>query len=424
MNRRLMCESMMLLLASACVRPSWAATLTKESGNGSSLSEFEQYRAQHRQEFGDYQKKLLEEFNQFKKIAEKETAAFRKEVAHVWDQPELSSKKVWVEYSSDLSTRNKVDFEKGVIQISTTVTGGQKDLPFREKLTELLQTNQAEAFKKDQLSQRIERACKKSLSLVATAEVEPEPILLPFISDALSVGLGSFEKLVDELMAKKSLKEVVNSQGKKVVTIEVPLTLHSAVQQEEKAAISVTNRPAKAEKIPSGAKTFSEHVSRYAATYNLDPALVFAIIETESAFNPMAKSPIPAFGLMQIVPESAGKDATNLLFGKAKVLAPSYLYSSKKNIEIGAAYLYILYNNYLKDVKDPLTRLYCTIAAYNTGAGNVSKAFTGTKKLGKAMPMINGLTPEEVFNHLVAKLPYKETQNYLKKVVSRIQKYS
>src|SRR5690606_39614355 len=72
------------------------------------------------------------------------------------------------------------------------------------------------------------------------------------------------------------------------------------------------------------------------------------ILETESAFNPMAKSPIPAFGLMQIVPSSAGQDATAKLFGKPKLLAPSYLYNAENNIRVGAAYFNILYYRYFR----------------------------------------------------------------------------
>ena len=46
---------------------------------------------------------------------------------------------------------------------------------------------------------------------------------------------------------------------------------------------------------------------------------------------------------MQIVPHTAGKDATNHLFGEGKILAPSYLYKPENNISIGAAYLYVLH---------------------------------------------------------------------------------
>ena len=62
----------------------------------------------------------------------------------------------------------------------------------------------------------------------------------------------------------------------------------------------------------------------------------------------MARSHIPAYGLMQIVPKTAGIDAYQYLYNKKRLLSSSYLYNSENNIEIGSAYLHILYYKYLK----------------------------------------------------------------------------
>ena len=138
----------------------------------------------------------------------------------------------------------------------------------------------------------------------------------------------------------------------------------------------------------------------------------------------MARSPIPAFGLMQIVPASAGQDATAKLFGKPRLLAPSYLYNAENNIRVGAAYFNILYYRYFKGVEDPVSRLYCAIAAYNTGPGNVSLALTGSgMKLRPAIRIANTMTPDQVYQHLLTELPYEETINYLRKVTKRLDNY-
>ncbi|WP_159739967.1 transglycosylase SLT domain-containing protein, partial [Vibrio atypicus] len=73
------------------------------------------------------------------------------------------------------------------------------------------------------------------------------------------------------------------------------------------------------------AKRYLPEVQQQAKRYNLDPALLLAIVHTESSFNPLARSPIPAFGLMQIVPTSAGKDVSNFLQGQPRFLSPEYL---------------------------------------------------------------------------------------------------
>merc|ERR1712065_121171 len=124
------------------------------------------------------------------------------------------------------------------------------------------------------------------------------------------------------------------------------------------------------------ARLYKDDVNKNAYEQKIREALVFAIMHSESSFNPMARSHIPAFGLMQIVPRSAGIDSYKYLYGKRKVVSSTYLYDSKKNIKMGSAYLHLLQYKYLSHIKDPISKLYCVIAAYNTGAGNVAKAFT------------------------------------------------
>ncbi|MGL4628533.1 MAG: transglycosylase SLT domain-containing protein, partial [Cetobacterium sp.] len=136
------------------------------------------------------------------------------------------------------------------------------------------------------------------------------------------------------------------------------------------------------------------------------------------------RSHIPAYGLMQIVPVSAGKDISKRLYGEVRIFTPEYLYNGEKNIEAGVNYLNLLYYSYLKGVKDPISRKYCTIAAYNTGSGNVAKAFTGNTNLSKALPIINSMSSKEVYNKLLKDLPYAETKGYLKKVTERDKYYS
>jgi len=399
-----------------------AATSSFESSNraqeqaASEASAFEQFMNEHQQEQAAWEEAFLAEFEEYVKISQEETENFQKEIAQVWDEQDVSSEKVWVDYSRDLQTRSRVDFEKGQIEIATTTSKDDAvdKQALREKLRALLMKNLAQAFLEDQIAQAVEAKSKEKLKMLKTAKVEPKPILLPYVSDKEAPTEKDVDNIVDKLIAEKKPTVTQNKKGENVVTLTVPLV---------KEAKAVTTS-ARATTIPKGAKQLRGDVQKYAKQHKLDEALVFAIIETESAYNPMAKSPIPAFGLMQIVPSSAGMDATAMLFGEGRILSPSYLYTSDKNIEIGAAYLNILYYRYLKGVKDPLSRLYCSIAAYNTGAGNVSRAFIGSTKLRKALPKINALTPEQVYDHLIEHLPYEETRRYLKKVVTRMPKYT
>jgi len=102
---------------------------------------------------------------------------------------------------------------------------------------------------------------------------------------------------------------------------------------------------------------------------------------------------------------------------------PSYLYNPNNNVEIGSAYFHILYYSYLKDIKNPTSRLYCSIAAYNTGAGNVAKAFVGNYNISAAANVINRMSPDDVYRTLKRNLPYDETKRYLDKVLDKIEIY-
>jgi membrane-bound lytic murein transglycosylase C len=147
-------------------------------------------------------------------------------------------------------------------------------------------------------------------------------------------------------------------------------------------------------------------------------------METESHFNPRARFAVPALGLMQLVPRSGAMDSYRHVYGEKVLLGPDYLYEADQNVELGAGYLNLLNTRYLRAVTNDQSREYCIIAAYNTGAGNVANSFTDKTNVRKAAPMINALTPQEVYDHLVANLPYEETRHYLHKVTTAKKKYA
>lgn len=159
--------------------------------------------------------------------------------------------------------------------------------------------------------------------------------------------------------------------------------------------------------------------------WSVDPALVMAIMHSESSFRPDAKSFVPAFGLMQVVPTTAGHDVNRRVRNIDAPMKEAELYQPTVNVETGTAYLHILDSNYLKNIENEQSRLYCTIAAYNTGAGNVARAFNADRStnIRKAATEINQLTPDQVYQQLMTKLPYDETKTYLKKVSSRLALY-
>ena len=164
------------------------------------------------------------------------------------------------------------------------------------------------------------------------------------------------------------------------------------------------------------AKRYKPFVQHFSKQFFIPRNLIYAIIKTESDFNPYAVSDAPAFGLMQIVPQTAGLDVNRFLNNVARIPSRGFLFKPENNIQYGTAYLHLLDNRYLKDISESLSREYCVIAAYNTGAGNVLRTFDRNED--QAFRLINSLGPVKVLNFLKANLPHREARRYLTKVMS------
>jgi soluble lytic murein transglycosylase-like protein len=96
-------------------------------------------------------------------------------------------------------------------------------------------------------------------------------------------------------------------------------------------------------------------VREAAERHNVDPALVRAVIETESNWNPAAVSRKGAFGLMQLIPTTAQRFGVNDAF------------NPKQNVDAGVLYLKTLLERYNGNLD-------LALAAYNAGEGAVDRA--------------------------------------------------
>ena len=111
---------------------------------------------------------------------------------------------------------------------------------------------------------------------------------------------------------------------------------------------------------------YSVLVEEYSAEFDLDPRLVYAIIHTESGFDPAARSGVGACGLMQIMPETFDWLQTKLPPGSVygvPYLPHEYLDIPEVNIRYGTLFLSLLQSEFGDE------RL--TVAAYHAGRGRV-----------------------------------------------------
>lgn len=365
-------------------------------------------------EFDLYKQRQQEEFAAYKRIFAEEFQNYQQAILNRWDSVDVSSQKVWVSYTQDYGVKRAVDFEKKTLTItSLDVAANQKTAyaQFEAQIRQVITATVAEAFDTDQYLSSVESRIKSEGVKAKTAKVPNSSLFgLPTDKDKRE----AIEKRVKSLARKLELKQA--EKGKAVTaTIDLAPVLKASRPRSPGDGVVYP--------VPARAEGYVDRVLAEAERRQLDASLVLAVIQTESAFNPMAQSAVPAYGLMQIVPKTAGLDATEYVYGKQTLLAPSALFNPDQNIELGAAYLWILNNRYLKSITNPESRYYCMVAAYNTGAGNVAKAFTGKRNVNRAAKIINKMSADEVYAHLVKNLPYEETQNYLKKVVKREKNY-
>jgi soluble lytic murein transglycosylase len=127
-----------------------------------------------------------------------------------------------------------------------------------------------------------------------------------------------------------------------------------------------------------------------ARKHNLDPHLVMGLIRQESGYDPEARSPVGATGLMQIMPATGRELARRIpmIFTERRLTDP------EDNIQLGTLYLRQLLNRF-NGVQE------LAIASYNGGMGNVSKWRRGNQR------------PLDEF---VESIPFPETRNYVKRV--------
>lgn len=173
---------------------------------------------------------------------------------------------------------------------------------------------------------------------------------------------------------------------------------------------------------------YASTVRKHSDNTQVSRSLIYAVIKTESAFNPYAVSSAPAYGMMQLVPSSGGREAYRKAKGEDVMPSKEYLFDADNNIELGSTYLGVLLRDTpLREIHNPVSREYCAIAAYNTGPSNVFRAFSklsGQSRQIDAVNKINSMKPDEVYDTLRANLPYEETRGYVAKVVDAKKRFA
>ena len=332
---------------------------------------------------------LLRDLHAVKRDFDTVMATLTGHVNRTWGQKEvkLPDRTKYVKYTQNYRSRAIVDFDAGEIMVETVDDKDPQGSLKNAIVTTLLTPDDPRS---------VDLFSDKAVTL--TSDREPYLLGLVHDQDGKSVRTPEqAERFAAYLLEKRS--------GTR--TVQVGESQKSA--RYVKIAMVSNFEYKKAEK-------YRAVVDRFAEQYKISPSLVFAIIRTESNFNPFAVSSVPAYGLMQLVPASGGREAYRHAKGADKIPSRDYLFDPENNIELGTAYLNVLIFNQLEQVANAVSREYCVIAAYNTGPGNVLRTFS--KNHDTAVNEINRLQPGALYDKLRTSLPYEETRHYLVKVTT------
>ncbi|MDH5424194.1 MAG: murein transglycosylase domain-containing protein [Gammaproteobacteria bacterium] len=364
------------------------------------------------QEFLQYKSATDDEFETYKKQLQDAFKLYKQSVAKVWgkNQTTLPTSLQDVSYRDKLNQRSIIDYKSGEITVDIILS------PDETTNTKRVQ---------DKMKQALKTTLNRGSDTRSIIDIAKKPAV------ATNNGPALLSQLVQDTNGKPlnpaNNKHFIEQQSQKISLISTRGT------DNRPRIIASTSFPMIPAHLEVRARKYLAPVKKYSNNMKLPPELVFAIMETESAFNPNARSSVPAFGLMQLVPTSGARDAYRLLYNQDKVVSDRYLYNPDNNIKMGTAFIHKLYYSYLSEIIHPEARTWAAIAGYNTGAGNVLITFAGKYRRSKfgnrsnwkkhAFSIINSKTPEQVYRYLQQNLPHKETQHYIKNIRTRIDKY-
>lgn len=208
---------------------------------------------------------------------------------------------------------------------------------------------------------------------------QPAPTSVSSFKDYLSQAERTVGAMaIDALIAAKNAGTVSSDTVQQILSVQPQNTSDTSTQttvspDTETSDISQAVSSSNTVSAPADLNTYFEEA---AEKYNVDANLLKAIAKQESNFNPSARSSAGAMGIMQLMPSTA------------KSLGITDAYNAHDNIMGGAQVIAQNLKKYNGDVS-------LALAAYNAGSGNVDK--------------YGGIPP------------FKETQNYVKKVLAYYQ---
>lgn len=296
-------------------------------------------------------------------IADK-TKTLEAKIQRLWDRVERSTRFDYVSYSEDAKKMTKVAFEDGVVTVA----------------------------------------------VIDSAKNENKQNMLTSINDRIIEVKGDKDAGGDQYL-KNQLSEGDMQRARD----GAKRTTYQAEDGETKVKYTATV-PLKKDSMTERARIYYPYVKKFSQKHGIPLDLTLSIIEVESAFNPYSDNGI-AYGLMQLVPDSAS-DAAKTALGSKQYISIQQLKVPDLNINLGTALLnqFYTYKAYFEPFKGyQYKHELMGVAGYNCGAPRIRRWIDANRSLLNA-------SDKDFYNTLSASLPY-ETKRYIVKVPERRAKY-
>jgi membrane-bound lytic murein transglycosylase C len=353
-----------------------------------------------------YSEELLKELNEWEKLKGAAEETWRKNVKGIerqWDAVEdeqrrelqelkrridllwgeagaTSTKKNWIDYDESFSVRSNINFKNGTMKVDALIPLNFSN-PYESAKRKIADKMVASFMAKD-FKQRgvLKNQLKTSKGLYVTSKN-----LNSYIKSDLFPKIGNVPTSITGNDGKTRLRF-----GARISLVPGHLRIRAG---EYRGAVQAN-----------------------ATRFSLEPQLITAVIHTESYFNPFARSHAGAYGLMQVIPRYAGREAYQFIHNQDRIITPPYLYEPFNNINLGSAYLYLLYNKHFADIQGRDKRLYLSICGYNWGPTAIRQKIIQRYQ-------VSFMSSDELYRLLRYKTP-KETSDYLEKIAERSITYS
>jgi len=311
----------------------------------------------------------------------RELQELKRRIDLLWGEAGVTStKKNWIDYNENFSVRSNIDFKNGTIEIDALV-------PLN-------------------VSNPYERAKQKISDKMVTSFMAKGIEQRGILTNQLKTSKGFY-------VTNKNLKNYIQSdlfpKIDKVPTSIMGNDGNTRVRFGARFSLVPGHLRIRAEK-------YRNTIQANANRFSLEPQLIMAVIHTESYFNSFARSHAGAYGLMQVIPRYAGREAYQFIYKQDRIITPPYLYQPVNNINLGSAYLYLLYNKHFADIQGRDKRLYLTICGYNWGPTAIRQKIIQRYQ-------VSFMPSDKLYRLLRYRTP-KETSDYLKRVTERSHLYS